>query len=148
MFALKKLPGNGLEEPSGTPSQLISRRPLPTDPGLFELSVPRSARNASTWPWMAAALAPDAAKVRGAAAELAGLIRIGRESATTVAAVAVTHFVSDIGAPLGIGCKTAMQEICWRDNDLKSLTSSRAPREAGMVTCKIFRHTQGAKGAP
>src|SRR5574341_618988 len=33
---------------AGTASQLISRRPLPTEPGRFGLSVPRAVRNAST----------------------------------------------------------------------------------------------------
>jgi hypothetical protein len=43
---LKKLPGKslGAEKLSGTPSQLISRRPLPNDPATFGFSVPRSVR--------------------------------------------------------------------------------------------------------
>src|SRR3954453_15599003 len=82
--------GNRFDIASGTPTRLISRRPLPNDPGVFGLSVPISVRNASTWPWIAPALAPDAGKVIGAAAEAAGLRAIGKESAIA-AAVAVRH---------------------------------------------------------
>ena len=45
-FVLKKLGGNrfGAENASGTPSQLISRRPLPKEPATFGFKVPRSDR--------------------------------------------------------------------------------------------------------
>src|SRR5437762_12229098 len=61
-FALKKLAGRllGAESASGTPSQLISRRPLPNEPATFGFAAPSEARNASTVAWIAAALAPDA----------------------------------------------------------------------------------------
>src|SRR5688572_20169082 len=57
---LKKSAGRlfGAEEASGTPSQLISRRPLPKDPTTLAFKAPRSVRNASTVPWIAAAFAP------------------------------------------------------------------------------------------
>src|SRR4051794_7184957 len=108
---LKKLGGRlfGAAEPSGTPSQLISRRPLPTDPATFGLSVPRSVRNASTWPWIAAALAPDAAKVIGAATDVAGPIRMGTESA--IAAVVVVRHLESIML-LSSHRLRAMQELC------------------------------------
>src|SRR6266496_1611630 len=62
--ALKKLAGNafGAEALSGTPSQLISRRPLPNEPAWLGLRVPRSARKASTAAWIAAGLAPAASR--------------------------------------------------------------------------------------
>jgi hypothetical protein len=49
-FALKKLAGRllGEETASGTPSQLISRRPVANVPPTPLLSPPRSARNWST----------------------------------------------------------------------------------------------------
>ena len=58
---LKKSAGRvlGAACASGTPSQLISRRPLPTDPAVFAFNVPRSVRKASTTDWMAAAFAPS-----------------------------------------------------------------------------------------
>ena len=45
-FTLKKLAGRlfGAASASGTPSQLISRRPLPKEPATFAFSVPRSVR--------------------------------------------------------------------------------------------------------
>src|SRR5206468_4406760 len=48
-LTLKKLAGKllGAEEASGTPSQLISRRPLEKEPATFALSVPSCVRNAS-----------------------------------------------------------------------------------------------------
>src|SRR5258706_15765201 len=59
-LTLKKLAGKrfGAEEPSGTPSQLISRRPLPKEPATLALSVPKLVRNASTVAWIPAALRP------------------------------------------------------------------------------------------
>src|SRR5215471_13427461 len=68
-FTLKKFGGKafGEENASGTPSQLISRRPLPNEPGTFGLRVPSAARNASTVPWILAGLAPEAENVMGAA---------------------------------------------------------------------------------
>src|SRR6266496_3517728 len=51
-LTLKKLAGRlfGAERASGTPSQLISRRPLEKEPATFALSVPRVVRNESTVP--------------------------------------------------------------------------------------------------
>lgn len=62
-FTLKKFAGKefGAENPSGTPSQLISRRPLPNEPAVFGFSVPSVARNASTCVWIDAAVAPPPA---------------------------------------------------------------------------------------
>src|SRR5207302_5691721 len=61
---LKKSAGSafGAALLSGTPSQLISRRPEPTEPAVFALSVPRLVRKESTVDWMAAALAPVASR--------------------------------------------------------------------------------------
>ena len=44
---LKKLAGRllGAAEASGTPSQLIWRRPVPNEPATFEFNNPRSVRN-------------------------------------------------------------------------------------------------------
>src|SRR4051794_18232204 len=56
-LTLKKLAGRlfGAERASGTPSQLISRRPVPKEPATFGFrGSPRSARNALTAPCMAA----------------------------------------------------------------------------------------------
>ena len=68
-FTLKKVAGKllGAENASGTPSQLISRRPLPNEPATFGLSVPRVVRNASTVDWMAVASAPEAERTTAAA---------------------------------------------------------------------------------
>src|SRR4051794_17146181 len=62
VLPLKKSAGRlfGAERASGTPSQLISRRPLPTEPGRFGLRLPRSARNASTAGSMSAGANPAA----------------------------------------------------------------------------------------
>src|SRR3954454_19405678 len=51
----------GADTLSGTPSQLISRRPDVNDCLTFGLSCPRSARNWSTAVWIAAGLFPEAA---------------------------------------------------------------------------------------
>src|SRR5436309_9434643 len=68
-LALKKLAGRllGAEKASGTPSQLISRRPLGNEPAVFGLRGPRKARKSSTATWMSAGAAPDAWKTTGAA---------------------------------------------------------------------------------
>src|SRR4051794_8887571 len=84
-LALKKSGGNGFgsENSSGTPSQLISRRPLPREPGSLALRVPRAFRKASTVPWMAAAFGPAAWKTCGAAEAAAGSAE-ARATAATV----------------------------------------------------------------
>src|SRR5262245_57753164 len=66
---LKKLAGRlfGAEKASGTPSQLISRRPSANEPGTLGLSVPRKLRKASTSAWMSAGVAPDASNTTEAA---------------------------------------------------------------------------------
>src|SRR5262245_39675826 len=67
LLALKKSAGRklGAEKLSGTPSQLISRRPDVNDPPTPLLEPPRSVRNWSTVLCMAAAFAPDAVLVTG-----------------------------------------------------------------------------------
>jgi hypothetical protein len=69
-LTLKKLGGRlfGAAEPFGTPSQLISRRPEPNEPGTLGLRVPKAVRNASTVGLIAAALDPDAEKTISAEA--------------------------------------------------------------------------------
>src|SRR5947209_972766 len=69
-LVLKKLAGRlfGAAKLSGTPSQLISRRPVLNEPATLGFSVPRSVRNASTVAWMAAASGPAAEKTVWAAA--------------------------------------------------------------------------------
>jgi hypothetical protein len=59
-FTLKKFAGRGLgdDSASGTPSQLISRRPLSNDPTALGLSGPRPLRNASTVGLISAAVGP------------------------------------------------------------------------------------------
>ena len=71
---LKKSAGSGFgdEKASGTPSQLISRRPVPFEPAVFGLSVPRALRNASTVGWIATGFAPAASNVTAAAWAVAG----------------------------------------------------------------------------
>src|SRR5436190_20083100 len=61
-LTLKKLAGKlfGAEKASGTPSQLISRRPLPTEPATLGFKAPRPTRNESTVLWILAAFAPTA----------------------------------------------------------------------------------------
>src|SRR5262245_36833302 len=68
-LALKKLAGRlfGAENASGTPSQLISRRPLGNDPATFGLRTPRKVRKASTAAWMSAGSAPELSNTTGAA---------------------------------------------------------------------------------
>lgn len=57
---LKKSEGKslGAAKALGTPSQLISRLPVPKEPGTFVFKVPRSVRNWSTTVCMADAFAP------------------------------------------------------------------------------------------
>ena len=68
-FELKKLPGKafGAEKASGTPSQLISRRPLAKLPATFGFSAPSDVRKASTLPWIEAGESPKLAVTTGAA---------------------------------------------------------------------------------
>src|SRR5437867_9390495 len=68
-LALKKFAGRlfGAEKASGTPSQVISRRPLGNDPATFGLRGPRKARKASTAGWIPVRSAPAASKTTGAA---------------------------------------------------------------------------------
>src|SRR5438445_272000 len=61
----KDSPLFGGENASGTPSQLISRRPDPNEPGTLGLSVPSAARKALTVGVMAAGSLPDAEKTMG-----------------------------------------------------------------------------------
>src|SRR5262245_56383743 len=73
-LALKKLAGRlfGAEKASGTPSQLISRRPLANEPATFGFSGPRKARKASTEAWISAGTAPEDSNTTGAAEATAG----------------------------------------------------------------------------
>jgi hypothetical protein len=68
-LALKKLAGRscGAEKASGTPSQLISLRPLGNEPATFGFSGPRKARNPSTEAWIPAGSGPEASNTTGAA---------------------------------------------------------------------------------
>src|SRR4030095_15357439 len=61
-FTLKKSAGRlfGAESASGTPSQLISRRPLPNEPATLGFNVPRSFRKASTDAAISGAVLPVA----------------------------------------------------------------------------------------
>ena len=63
-FALKKFAGRllGAESASGTPSQLISRRPVPKLPGTLGFRVPSDVLKASTVAWMPAGFGPEAEK--------------------------------------------------------------------------------------
>src|SRR6476661_3169758 len=67
-FTLKKFAGRlfGAAEASGTPSQLISRRPLAKEPATLAFNVPRAVRSASTVVWIPAAFAPVALNVTAA----------------------------------------------------------------------------------
>ncbi len=69
-LTLKKSGGRllGAENWSGTPSQLISRRPSSKVPPTPLLAPPRLARNASTAPWMSPGLAPAASCSTGGGA--------------------------------------------------------------------------------
>src|SRR3989454_5022324 len=73
-LALKKLAGRlfGAEKASGTPSQLISRRPLGNEPATLGLRGPRQARKASTAAWISAGPAPPASKTTRAGPLSAG----------------------------------------------------------------------------
>src|SRR4051812_11848783 len=68
-LTLKKFAGRlfGADNASGTPSQLISRRPLPKLPAALAFSVPSAVRYASTVACMFAGTAPDAEKTMGLA---------------------------------------------------------------------------------
>jgi hypothetical protein len=63
-FTLKKLFGSrfGSEKLAGTPSQLISRLPLPNEPTTLAFRLPRSVLKASTVAAIDAASGPDAEK--------------------------------------------------------------------------------------
>src|SRR5438477_6035065 len=69
-FTLKKFAGRllGAESASGTPSQLISRRPVPKLPATLGFSVPSDVLKASTVDWMPAGLVPEAEKMTVACA--------------------------------------------------------------------------------
>src|SRR4029077_11516009 len=68
-FTLKKLFGSrvGAEKAAGTPSQFISRLPVPNEPATLGLRVPRSVLKASTVGVIAAAFGPDEEKGIGTA---------------------------------------------------------------------------------
>jgi len=70
-FTLKKFAGRlfGAANASGTPSQLISRRPEPKEPATFGLSVPRSKRYWSTAACMVKAAGPKALRTTWAEEE-------------------------------------------------------------------------------
>src|SRR5881296_224674 len=82
-FTLKKFAGRlfGAERASGTPSQLISRRPLGNEPATLGLRAPRNVRKASTAAWISAGLAPDASNTTGAAR-----VSVGDKSMNTASA--------------------------------------------------------------
>src|SRR5438093_1323919 len=84
-LALKKFAGRllGAEKASGTPSQLISRRPLGNEPGTLGLRAPRKARKASTEASISAGVAPDASNTTGAAIVDVGDNSTNAASATT-----------------------------------------------------------------
>src|SRR6266536_690813 len=84
-LALKKLAGKlfGAAKASGTPSQLISRRPSGNEPATLGLRTPRKLRKPSTAAWISAALAPDASNTTGAATTIVGNDRI--KAAITIA---------------------------------------------------------------
>ncbi len=71
---LKKFAGNrfGAEKASGTPSQLISRRPVGNVPPTPLLG-PKKFLKASTAVWMSAGVAPDASNTSGSAEAATGL---------------------------------------------------------------------------
>src|SRR4029434_3834539 len=71
---LKKFAGRllGAEKASGTPSQLISRRPSGNVPPTPLLG-PKKSLNASTAVWMSAGVAPDASHTSGSAEAATGL---------------------------------------------------------------------------
>src|SRR5262245_43343773 len=64
-LTLKKFAGRlfGAESASGTPSQLISRRPEPKEPATLGFRFPRLARKASTTAWIPAGLEPEPLKM-------------------------------------------------------------------------------------
>src|SRR4030095_4159973 len=72
-FLLKKLAGRlfGDEKPSGTASQLISRRPSSKEPPT-PLFLPRKFLKPSTSAWMSAGVDPAASKTTGVARMIAG----------------------------------------------------------------------------
>src|SRR5262249_33150740 len=77
----------GAEKASGTPSQLISRRPLGNEPATLGLRGPRKARKSSTALWISAALAPPASKTTGAA------LASGKETIDAANARAASFFM-------------------------------------------------------
>src|SRR5262245_42169304 len=97
-LALKKLAGRlfGAEKASGTPSQLISRRPLGNEPATFGFSGPRKARKASTDAWMSAGSAPELSNTTGAAEATTGDNSKSRAVATTAAFVMTCPPLRDV----------------------------------------------------
>src|SRR5437899_3456447 len=88
---LKKLAGKlwGAAKASGTPSQLISRRPSGNDPPTPLLG-PRNVRKALTVATMSAGLAPDASKTTGAATAIVGNEKIKTDRATAIRFIVVS----------------------------------------------------------
>src|SRR5881296_2452008 len=96
-LALKKFGGRlfGAEKASGTPSQLISRRPLGNEPATLGLRAPRNVRKSSTAAWISAGLAPDASNTTGAAKLSVGDKNMNSASAMTTGFILVS--------PQGVG---------------------------------------------
>src|SRR4029453_15526005 len=91
---------------SGTPSQLISRRPVPKDPATFGFSVPSAVRNASTVAWIEAGSGPAAENVTAAASPANGSTSAIDSNRTTAKATLFPLIVySPLFASLGFRVK-------------------------------------------
>src|SRR5215813_8272158 len=77
-FLLKKLAGRlfGAANASGTPSQLISRRPSGNEPPTLLSLPPRKSRNSWTAAWISAGADPEASKTTGAANVIVGQAKV------------------------------------------------------------------------
>src|SRR5437867_13140459 len=94
---LKKLAGKllGAATASGTPSQLISRRPSGNDPPT-PLLAPRNVRKALTVARMSDGLAPDTSKTTGAATAIVGNESINAAKASATGFIVVSSQITFI----------------------------------------------------
>src|SRR6266542_4373062 len=126
---LKKLAGKllGAAKASGTPSQLISRRPSGNDPPT-PLLAPRNVRKALTVARMSDGLAPDASKTTGAATAIVGNERINAAKASATCFIVVSSRITLIFGDYDVfRCFAACQNLL-SSVDVMYTTRVRAAR--------------------
>src|SRR5215207_2089530 len=128
---LKKSAGSafGAAKPSGTPSQLTSRRPDSNDPPLLGLSAPSRVRKASTVDWIAAGFAPAARSTGSAAGAAAGA---ATSAAATPLAVIAACMIEGMGSPSGVGRNGVDRGATpWRGFEIAGRARVTAPAGRG-----------------